>query len=85
MSVISIQTGVTGLAGVNPCIIYIDTTNTVAEVTTSGFLDGAKSEGFTFHSKQMALVSTQIAGVYTTNFYTVAVSSSTGSVTLTAI
>ncbi len=84
MAIISIQNGEAGLSGVLPCFIYIETTNTVAEVTTAGFLDASKSQGFSFNNKQMALVSTQIAGVDTTALYTVAVNPTTKSVTLTA-
>jgi hypothetical protein len=85
MSVISIQNGEAGLSGIVPSFLYIDTDSTVAEVTTAGFLDFSKSQGYSYNNKQMALVSTQIAGVATTDLYTVSVNPTTKSVTLTAI
>ncbi len=84
MAILSITPLEVGTTGVVPSIIKISTSNTIAEVTTSGFLDSSKSEGYTYSNLQMALVSTQNAGVYTTGWYSVSVNSSTHSVTLTA-
>lgn len=69
MAVINIQTAPpTGLAAVTsqvsmtqstlPSVIYIQTTDTYATVTTTGYLTHFKQEGFTFSSNQMALVYT---------------------------
>ena len=43
-----------------PSVIYVLTNDTYATVTATGYLTGAKQEGFTFSNQQMALV-------YTTN------------------
>ena len=69
MAVINIQTAPpAGLAAVTsqvsmtqstlPSVIYIQTTDTYATVTTTGYLTHFKQEGFTFSSNQMALVYT---------------------------
>lgn len=69
MSVINIQTAPpTGQAAVTsqvsltqstlPSLIYIQTTDTYATVTATGYLTGFKQEGFTFSNNQMALVYT---------------------------
>ena len=84
MAIISIQNSEAGLSGIRPCFIYIDTDSTVAEVTTAGFLDASKSQGYSYNNKQMALVSTESAGVATTDLYTIAVNPTTKSITLTA-
>ena len=47
-----------GLASVSPSIVYLVTTDTYAIVTTTGYLNNAKQEGFTFNNQQMALVYT---------------------------
>ncbi len=69
MAIINIQTAPpTGQAAVTsqvsmtqstlPSLIYIQTTDTFATVTTTGYLTGFKQEGFTFSNNQMALVYT---------------------------
>lgn len=59
MAILGIQTAQpTGLASVNPSIIYILTSDTYATVTATGYLNNAKQEGFTFSNNQMALVYT---------------------------
>lgn len=69
MSVINIQTAPpTGQAAVTsqvsmtqstlPSVIYIQTTDTYATVTATGYLTHFKQEGFTFSNNQIALVST---------------------------
>ncbi len=55
-------TPVEGLVGVQPQIIYIDTSDTVAQVTTAGYLNSSISQGFTYNTKQMALIYTTDAG-----------------------
>ncbi len=59
MAILNIMIGSTGLEGVAPRVIYIYTTNTLAEVTAVGFLNNAKAEGFTFSEADMALVTTK--------------------------
>lgn len=59
MAILGIQTAQpTGLASVQPSIIYILTSDTYATVTATGYLNNAKQEGFTFSNNQMALVYT---------------------------
>lgn len=69
MAIINIQTAPpTGQAAVTsqvsmtqstlPSLIYIQTTDTFATVTTTGYLTSSKQEGFTFAPNQMALVQT---------------------------
>lgn len=76
MATLTVETNVTGLAGVTPQIIYIGTTDTVATVTTPGYLNKTKAEGFNYSPLQMALVSTRNAGVDSVNFYRVTVANS---------
>lgn len=64
MSILAIQTAApTGLADVNPEVIYIETNDTLSTVTTTGYLTNQKAQGFTFNNNQMALVSTSDEGV----------------------
>lgn len=49
----------TGLSGVNPSIVYIETNNDVPEITTPGFLNHLVQQGFIFNESMMALVSTK--------------------------
>ncbi|MEO6077588.1 MAG: hypothetical protein ABIP54_02265 [Candidatus Andersenbacteria bacterium] len=65
MGVLNIQTGVTGLSGAIPSFIYIYTNDTLATVTTTGYLNAAKAEGFVFSPTNMALVYTSDQGVVT--------------------
>ncbi len=63
MSILNIQTAQpTGLASVIPSVIYIETTDTYAQVTISGYLTAQKQQGFTFSNDQMALVKTSDEG-----------------------
>ncbi len=64
MSILNIQTAQpTGLASVNPSIIYIETSDTYAVVTASGYLTQQAAQGFAFSNDQMALVKTSDDGV----------------------
>lgn len=47
-----------GLTSVIPSVIYLQTSDTYATVTTTGYLTQAKQEGFSFSNTQMALVYT---------------------------
>lgn len=44
MSIKSIQVGQAGLSGTNPSWVYIDTTDTLATVTTAGYLNGSSHQ-----------------------------------------
>lgn len=64
MPILSIQTIQSpGLVNVNPSVIYIETTDSYATVTTAGYLTAQKQLGFTFSNDQMALVKTSDQGV----------------------
>jgi hypothetical protein len=59
MGIKNIVVNPTGLVGVNPSIIYIDTDDTAAEVLATGYLTQAKQiYGNVFSEKQLALVNT---------------------------
>jgi hypothetical protein len=58
MPILSITTSETGLVSVNPSVIYINTSDTFAQVTTTGYLTLQRQAGFTFNNQQMALVFT---------------------------
>jgi hypothetical protein len=55
----NIVTEVAGLVGVLPKIIYIETNDTIAQVTATGYLDNAAKQGYQFSEYDMALVSTK--------------------------
>jgi hypothetical protein len=55
----NIKTEVTGLVGVLPKVVYIETNNTLAEVIATGFLNAAVKQGYSFSEYDMALVSTK--------------------------
>lgn len=59
MSILNIVSYPTGVVGVNPSIVYIDTNDTMATVTTAGYLNEAVQNGFVFNESMMALVSTK--------------------------
>lgn len=59
MSIISVTTSQTGLVGVLPSVAYIQTTDTVAAVTTTGYLNRAVAEGFQFSLPCIAAVTTK--------------------------
>lgn len=56
MAILNIVTSVTGLVGVTPRVVYIDTNDTLATVTTAGYLNKAQQEGASFKESDMALV-----------------------------
>jgi len=60
MPIKGITIGQPGLVNVNPSIIYINTTDTYATVTATGYLNLSRENGFTFNNQQ-------IAEVYTTD------------------
>lgn len=81
MPILNIMTTpVEGLVGVNPQIIYIDTSDTVAIVTTAGYLNSSIAQGFTYNTKQMALIYTTDAGP---DWYEISISAA-GVITLVA-
>ena len=73
MAILSATWGITGLAGVSPNFLLIDTHDSVATVTTAGYLNGLQGEGMPLSNKVMAMVTTVTAGVVATNWYRVSV------------
>lgn len=59
MAILNITISQTGLAGVKPAMAYIETTNTVAEILATGYLNHAVEQGYTFPLPCIALVSTK--------------------------
>lgn len=61
MSIKSIKIDQSGMAGVTPKVIYIDTTDDVSTVTTAGYLnDAVNKQNFQFAESDMALVTTRV-------------------------
>jgi len=56
MAILSITTDVTGQIGIIPQEIYIKTNDTLTEVTTPGYLNQSRMQGFQFSSLQLAHV-----------------------------
>jgi hypothetical protein len=59
MPIISVTPGQVGLVGVLPSIAYIQTTDTVAEVTATGYLNKVVAEGTQFSLPCIAAVTTK--------------------------
>jgi len=59
MPILNIVTSQTGLVGTLPSFVYIATNDTIAEVTTAGYLNKAVQQGYAFNEANMALVSTK--------------------------
>ncbi len=59
MPILNIQTSQVGQVGVMPNIAYIATNDTLAQVTTTGYLNHAVQNGASFYDSTMCLVSTK--------------------------
>jgi len=59
MPILNIKIGEVGLTGVIPQVVYINTNDTLAQVTTTGYLNKAVQNGASFSETDMALVSTK--------------------------
>lgn len=59
MAILDFKTTSVGQAGVNPRIIYIDTNDTLATVTTTGYLNNLVRQGIVLSELDVALVSTK--------------------------
>jgi hypothetical protein len=59
MSILDIQISQTGLVGVIPAVCYIATNDTEATVLTTGYLNKAVAQGFSFPIPSIACVSTE--------------------------
>lgn len=59
MPILSVQPDQAGQSGVLPSIIYILTNDTIAEVTTAGYLNGLVSSNIPLREEMMALVTTK--------------------------
>lgn len=81
MALITITSGVVGMTGVKPSILFIDTTDDAAVITAAGYLNSAKSEGISIPNNSAALVSSSDQG---TRWYQVNIAPN-GTITLAAI
>ena len=59
MAILNIVSYPTGLVGVNPSIVYIDTNDTLVTVLTAGYLNNAVQQGYTFNESMIACVTTK--------------------------
>lgn len=85
MAILSATWGITGLAGVVPNFLLIDTNDSIATVTTAGYLNNLHGEGMPLSNKMMAMVVTVAAGVASTNWYQVSVSGSVPSLSYSLV
>lgn len=80
MAILSITQGITGLAGVNPSMIFVDTNDLQATVTAAGYLNAAVlNEGISLNNKTAALVYTTDHG---TGWYQVHINITNGVISL---
>lgn len=74
MAILSINQGITGLAGIKPGLFVIKTNNTTAEILAAGYLTGAHAEQLaSFANADLAAVTVINAGVTTTAWYNISV------------
>lgn len=66
MPILNIVTSTAGLVGVSPKWVYLATNDTLAQVTTAGYLNNAVQNGASFREDDMALVSTKTSPASTT-------------------
>lgn len=66
MSILNIQIGQAGLVGVVPRVVYINTNDTLAAVTATGYLNESVQRGYSFSEADMALVTTKTSPSATT-------------------
>ena len=59
MPILNITIGQAGLVGVTPRVVYINTNDTLAAVTATGYLNKSVQEGYSFSEADMALVTTK--------------------------
>ncbi len=59
MPILNIKIGEVGLTGVVPQVVYINTNDTLAQVTAAGYLNKAVQNGASFSEYDMALVTTK--------------------------
>ena len=91
MGILNIQVSQAGLVGTLPTPIYINTNDTYATVTATGYLNGAHQLGQAFSDEQMALVYTSNEGpvwlkvVVSGTDYSLVQISSPGDVTLPTV
>ena len=58
MAILNIQLGQVGLDGVSPRLCYMETTDTIAQVTTVGYLNSSYAQGYYFNPSDIVFVST---------------------------
>ena len=77
--ILSITSDATGSSSVVPSICRIDTNDSIATVTTAGYLNHASAEHIAaFNNRTIALVTTVNAGVASANWYQVSVTGTPG-------
>lgn len=59
MAIKNIITSVIGTVGYKPRIVYIETEDTLAQVTATGYLNAAKAQGYNFQESDIALIATK--------------------------
>ena len=59
MGILAIQLGQAGLEGVTPRLCYMNTTDTIAEIITAGYLNSAVQNGYQFKESDMVCVTSQ--------------------------
>lgn len=64
MAILSIITDVTGFEGIEPQLIYINTNDSLATITTAGYLTKAAHQGYAFNNQQLAAVNTTTGPVW---------------------
>lgn len=85
MAILSATWGITGLAGVSPNCLLLDTTDSTTTVTTTGYLNSLQSEGMPLSNKMMAMVTTVTSGTTSTDWYKVVVSGSVPSLSFSLV
>lgn len=74
MPILNVQVGQMGLVGVAPQFIYINTNDTVATITTAGYLNPLIGQGYSLSTNDLALVATKTtpsATVSEVSFYNI--------------
>lgn len=86
MTILSIQIDSVGQSGVSPKFIYVNTTNSIAQVTTAGFLNTLVAEGIPIGPTDIAVVITKESSQAqpATNLYTISIGAH-GLISLTEI
>lgn len=87
MPILNVQTVQSGLVGVLPSLAYILTDDTIAEITTAGYLNKEVANGVSFQMPCLAIVATKASpsAAYVVNTYQVTHSSGDWSLVSTSV